>query len=235
MDDLAGGDLIAPVALAERVADQLRDLVVRGVLAPGQRIVERRLCAELGVSRTPMREALKLLRQDGLVEISRHCGARVASHDGRGAVDLFEAIGALEAAAAARVARTLDDDGLARFEALHAQMAAHFDAGRLDPYFALNTMIHDALVATCGNPVLETSRARLMLLARRGRYMAIMDAARWRQAMAEHETLMRALRARDAEAAHAVWRAHLINTGLSVAGALASAETSAEASAGVSP
>ncbi|NCO88241.1 MAG: GntR family transcriptional regulator, partial [Rhodobacterales bacterium] len=54
MDDLAGGDLIAPVALAERVADQLRDLVVRGVLAPGQRIVERRLCAELGVSRTPM-------------------------------------------------------------------------------------------------------------------------------------------------------------------------------------
>lgn len=228
MDDFPGDDLaaVAPVALAERVADQLRDLVVRGVLAPGQRIVERRLCAELGVSRTPMREALKLLRQDGLVEISRNCGARVTRPDARDAIDLFEAIGALEAAAAARVARTLGADGLARFEALHAQMAAQYDAGRLDAYFTLNSAIHDALVAACGNPVLAASRGRLMLLARRGRYMAIMDGVRWRQAMDEHEALMRALRTRDAEAAHAVWRAHLANTGQSVAEALAAGDAS---------
>lgn len=136
----------------------------------------------------------------------------------------FEAIGALEAAAASRAARMLDAGGLARFEALHAEMAAHYDAGRLDAYFALNSAIHDALVAACGNPVLAASRGRLMLLARRGRYMAIMDGARWRQAMSEHETLMRALRAHDAEAAHAIWRAHLANTGLAVAEALAAGD-----------
>ncbi len=222
----APGDA-APVALAERVADHLRDLVVRGALAPGQRIVERRLCAELKVSRTPMREALKLLRQDGLVEISRNCGARVTGYDGRSAIDLFEAIGALEAAAAERIARVLDAATLARLEALHTQMLAYFDAGRLDAYFDVNSQIHDMIVEGCGNEVLVESRRRLMLLARRGRYMAIMDGARWRQAVAEHETLMRALRARDGAGAHAIWRAHLANTGLAVATALAKAEGAA--------
>ncbi|MGF1658272.1 MAG: GntR family transcriptional regulator [Rubrimonas sp.] len=215
------------VALAEKVADQLRDMVVRGALAPGQRIVERRLCAELDVSRTPMREALKLLRQDGLVEISRNRGARVTAYDGRAAIDLFDAIGALEAAAAERMARNLDADLLARFEVLHAQMLAEYDAARLDDYFDVNSAIHDLIVEGCGNPVLAESRRRLMLLARRGRYMAIMNAARWRQAVAEHEALMRAFRARDAAAAHAVWRAHLAATGHSVAEALAGGDACA--------
>lgn len=219
----------APVALAERVADHLRDLVVRGALAPGQRIVERRLCAELKVSRTPMREALKLLRQDGLVEISRNCGARVTSYDGRSAIDLFEAIGALEAAAAERITRMLDAATLERFEALHAQMLTYFDDDRLDAYFDVNSRIHDLIVDGCGNAVLADSRRRLMLLARRGRYMAIMDAARWRQAVSEHETLMRALRARDEAGAHAIWRAHLANTGVAVANALTQAEGAASA------
>jgi DNA-binding GntR family transcriptional regulator len=212
----------APVALAERVADRLRDLVVRGVLGPGEHIVERRLCAELDVSRTPMREALKLLRADGLVEISRHRGARVTRYSAEDALALFEVIGALEGVAAERVAHVMDDVTLAGFEALHAAVREHFEAGRLDAYFAANTAMHDAIVAQCGNALLAESRQRLMLRARRGRYMAIMDAARWREAMDEHETLMTALRDRDAPAAGAVWRRHLEKTGRAVAAALAS-------------
>jgi DNA-binding GntR family transcriptional regulator len=209
-----------PIALAEHVAHHLRDLVVRGVLKPGEHIVERRLCREIGVSRTPMREALKLLRADGLVEISRNRGARVTDYSAEDAIALFEVIGALEGAAAERVAAGLDEDALAHLEAMHAEMRSHYDAGRLDAYFGLNTAIHDAIVDGCGNALLAESRRRLMLRARQGRYMAIMDAERWRQAMNEHETLMVALRRRDPAKAGAVWREHLRSTGDSVAAAL---------------
>ena len=140
------GSATEPVALAERVADHLRDLVVRGRLKPGERIVERRLCAGLDVSRTPMREALKLLRADGLVEISRNRGARVAPYDPEDALRLFEVIGALEGAAAERLAGALDEATLTGLEALHSEMSEHYAAGRLDPYFAANTAIHDAIV-----------------------------------------------------------------------------------------
>jgi DNA-binding GntR family transcriptional regulator len=209
-----------PDAMAERVADQLRDLVIRGALRPGERIVERRLCEALGVSRTPMREALKLLRQDGLIELSRHRGARVAPYDGAEAEKLFEVIAALEALAAAGFCAAADPENLARLETLHAEMLAHRREGRLDPYFDVNSAIHDLIIEGARNPVLAESHRRLMLRARRGRYMAIMDAERWDHAVREHEALLAALRARSVEACRAIWEAHLRNTGLAVAQAL---------------
>lgn len=207
-------------ALAERVAGSLRDMVIRGALRPGQRIVERRLCEALGVSRTPMREALKLLRQDGLIELSRNRGARVAPYDADEAENLFEVIAAMESLAAARFARVADPAAMAALERLHARMVALRAEQRLDDYFDANSAIHDLIVARAGNPILAESHRRLMLRARRGRYMAIMDADRWDQAVREHEALMAAFRARQVEAACAIWREHLLNTGRSVAGAL---------------
>ena len=207
-------------ALAERVAVRLRDMVIKGVLRPGDRIVERRLCAELCVSRTPMREALKLLRQDGLVEISRNRGARVLSFGPEEASDLFEVIAALEAEAATRFCASASEETRTHLEHLHARMLAFRAAGDLDGYFDTNSVIHDAIVEGAGNAVLSDSHSRLMLRARRGRYMAIMDVARLDQAVHEHEALMAALRARAPDAAHAIWRAHLRNTGSSVAKAL---------------
>ncbi len=91
-----------PLSLTEDVADRLRDMVIKGRLKPGEHLVERKLCAELSVSRTPMREALKLLRQDGLVEIYRNRGARVVPYTAESAIDLFEVISGLESIAAAR-------------------------------------------------------------------------------------------------------------------------------------
>lgn len=208
------------VALAERVADILRDRVVRGALAPGDRIVERRLCAELNVSRTPMREALKLLAQDGLVEISKNRGARVAAYGAAEATDLFDVIGVLESLAAERFCVTAAAAQLQALEALHARMLATHRARALDQYFDLNSQIHDLIVDGSGNPVLIESRRRLIIRARRGRYMAIMDRARWNQAVGEHEALMDTLRRRDAGAAAEIWRAHLSNTGVAVADAL---------------
>lgn len=219
------GGLIRAGAAAERTAEALRDRVIRGVLKPGERLVERRLCAEMGVSRTPMREALKLLAQDGLVELSHQRGARVAAHDGTGAQALFAVIAALEGLAAQEFARRTDAAALEPIEAMHEAMHAHHRAGRIDAYFDLNSAIHDAIVAGAENPVLAESHRRLMLHARRGRYAAIMDAERWRKAIGEHDLLMAAFRVGDAAAARAVWERHLLNTGASVAQALAAQDT----------
>lgn len=217
-DDLVS--LASHDALAERVAVSLRDMVVKGVLRPGDRIVERRLCAELNVSRTPMREALKLLRQDGLVELSRNRGARVLPFSAAEAGDLFDVIAALEAEAAARYCLAASADSRARLEDLHARMLSHWRAGDLGSYFDINSSIHDMIVHDAGNAVLSNSHSRLMLRARRGRYMAIMDVSRLDQAVQEHETLMAALRAGAVDAARAIWRVHLLNTGHAVAKAL---------------
>lgn len=211
-------------AMAEGVARTLRERIIRGELMPDQRIVERALSAELGVSRTPVREALKLLCADGLVELSRNRGARVTVYRGAEAIDLFEVIGALEAAAAARVTRTLDPARLARLERLHERMLRWRERRDIDRYFDANSAIHDAIIEMAGNAELIDSHRRLTARARRGRYMAIMDERRWTQAVEEHERLMRALRDRDVRLASDTWATHLRHTGESVAAALGTAE-----------
>lgn len=217
--DPDGGEELAS-GLAERVAQRLRDMIVRGSLKPGERMVERSLCEVLGVSRTPMREALKLLHQDGLIEISRNRGARVATYEAAEAECLFEVIAALEATAAARFARLAPPEAMERLAELHRSMLRHHERRELDAYFDTNTAIHDLIVEGAENPTLTASHRRLMLRARRGRYMAIMDDGRWTQAVREHEALMAALRAGASDAAMSIWRTHLLNTGRSVSEAL---------------
>lgn len=217
--DLNANDELA-MGLAERVADRLRDMIVRGLFKPGERMLERSLCHMLGVSRTPMREALKLLHQDGLIDISRNRGARVAAYGVAEAEFLFEVIAALEATAAARFARIAPAPEMARLADLHQQMLDYNERRDLDAYFDTNSAIHDLIVEGAGNPTLTASHRRLMQRARRGRYMAIMDDNRWAQAVREHEALMGALRAGAADAAMSIWRTHLLNTAQSVVAAL---------------
>lgn len=211
-------------SLTAQAAAALRDMIVRGALKPGERIVERKLCAGLDISRTPMREALKLLEHDGLVELSKNRGARVANYSAEDALQLFEVIGALESIAAARFCADASTDQLSQLRLLHDQMLSEFRAGALDRYFDVNSRIHDLIVDECGNAVLSASRRRLMLLAKRGRYAAIMDEARWRQAVDEHCALMEAMDRRDVAAAEDIWRWHLMNTGASVAAAMRPAD-----------
>ncbi|MGY9048134.1 hypothetical protein P775_22350 [Puniceibacterium antarcticum] len=207
-------------AMAARVADALRERIVRGQLQSGERIVERQLSAELSVSRTPVREALKLLEADGLIEISRNRGAQVTGYSPAEARHLFDVIAVLEALAAQRLAETISPLLLARFEGLHAEMLSHYGSQALDPYFDVNSAIHDLVIASCGNPRLADNHRRLILNARRGRFLAILSADRWAQSVDEHEALMQALRKRDGVAAFDVWRIHLAHTGNTVAAVL---------------
>jgi DNA-binding GntR family transcriptional regulator len=204
-------------AVALHVASVLREKIVKAQLMPSDRIVERQLSQELGVSRTPVREALKLLEADGLVQILRNRGAQVTGLTADQALLLFEVIAALEGAAARRLAGALTPQVLDRLEDLHAQILFHYKRSQIDPYFEANSAAHDLIVESCGNPVLMDHHRRNMLMARRGRYMAIMSPERWAQSINEHETLMAAFRSGDANAAAAVWTTHLNHTGASLA------------------
>ncbi len=205
---------------AQRVLEALRQRIVRGDLEPGARIVERALCAELGVSRTPLREALKLLEIDGLIDLSQNRGGRVRPFTETEAAQLFEVLSGLESTAAELATERVTPDGLSLLEALHARMPACFEAEDLDSYFALNSQIHQAIIDATGNDVLVHVHRGLMLRAKRGRYMAILDRRRWEQAMDEHEDLIDAVRRRNAADAGRIWRAHLIHTGQTVTAVL---------------
>lgn len=206
-----------PQASAEWVAEQLRGRIIRGELLPAARIVERRISAELGVSRTPVREALKLLHADGLVTIALHRGAHVTPFTAQEAVHLFDLIAVIEGLAAERLAERIDAALLDRLEEMHAKMATEFQARDATAYFETNTAIHDAIIHGTGNPTLIESHRRVMVRAQRGRFMAILDSDRWRQAMEEHEVLMEALRSRDPARAAETWRMHLRHTGETLA------------------
>lgn len=207
-------------ASAGWVAAILRDRIVKGDLAPRDRIVERRLSAELDVSRTPIREALKLLEADGLIEITLHRGALVSEFRSEDAVRLFDVISVLEGLAARRTVENMSPELLQRFEDLHGVMLDHHRAGRSGDYFDTNTAIHDLIIDACGNPIIQDAHGRLIARARRGRFLAILEPDRLRQAVEEHEQLMREFRSRDPLAAAAIWETHLRHTGETLALAL---------------
>jgi DNA-binding GntR family transcriptional regulator len=221
--ELTNGDpaaILERKSIAGKVADTLRNRIVLGEMTPGSRIIERLVCAELNVSRTPVREALKLLEADGIVEISRNRGARVTEYTPNEALELFDVIAVLESLAAERLAASITIDTLADLEELHARMLTFYRAGAIEPYFDTNTQIHDMVIRACGNAALEEAHRRVTARARRGRFLAIMDPARLDQAVEEHQELMAALRSKDSLTAAAVWRTHLLHTGQTLAAVL---------------
>ena len=124
--------------LHEEVVDRLRDLIIEGGIVPGERLHEMKLSETLSVSRTPLREALKLLANEGLVDLLPGRGARVSVLSADGAQDLFEVVSGLERLAAELAAVRMTSRDLARLRAMHDRMAEHFAAGEKRKYFALN-------------------------------------------------------------------------------------------------
>jgi len=208
------------IPFSRQVADTLRDMIISGEIPAGSRVLERALCERLKVSRTPLREALKLLEAEGLVEISQNKGARIMLFTPNEAMNLFEVLAGLESLAAEIAATRMSDAELEHIADMHERMLGFYRSGEKGPYFELNTAIHDAIMRGSGNPVLVATQAGLMLRAKRGNLMSILDPARWAEAVSEHTAIIEALHARDPERARAVWRDHLERTGNSVRGVL---------------
>jgi len=219
MNDLA----LAPRLLHEDATDRLRDMIVQGELAPGTRLNERVLCERLGVSRTPLREAIKRLASEGLVELQANRGATVTPLTLETVRGVFQVMGALEALAGELACANATEAQLAELRALHFQMRAHHARGDLPAYFRENQRIH-LLIAECsGNATLVATYRNLNANVRRARYMANLTRERWDQAVREHDEILDALERRDAPRLQRLLREHLGNKMVSVLGAMASA------------
>jgi DNA-binding GntR family transcriptional regulator len=204
-------DTIARPSLHDELAVRVRRMIVEGEIEAGARINERALCERFGVSRTPLREALKVLAREGYVQLNPRRGSTAADLTLADLEEAFPVMGALEALAGELAARHATDAQIAEILALHARMRACHRAGDRPAYFALNERIHLAIAEASGNATLERMQRSLDGRVRRGRYQANLSHARWNQAMAEHEEIAAALQARDAPRLAAVLRRHLEN------------------------
>jgi DNA-binding GntR family transcriptional regulator len=195
--------------LHEETVDQLRDLIVRGDLAPASRLNERVLCARLGVSRTPLREAIKLLATEGLVRLLPNRGAVAAPIERERIAETLAVMGALESLAGELACAQASDENISEIRALHFEMMAMHARGDLDGYFRYNQAIHLKLVEASGNAVLAQTYRQLNANVRRVRYMANLSPERWDAAVREHEAILAALAARDVARLKRLLRDHL--------------------------
>jgi DNA-binding GntR family transcriptional regulator len=197
--------------LHEEVVARLRHLLVEGDIPPGARVPERELCATLGISRTPLREALKVLAAEGLVVLLPNRGARAARLTRKDLQDLFEVCQGLEAVAGQLACARISDQQLDDIAKLHGEMVTHQQSGDLNQYYRCNRLIHEAIVQAADNAVLAALYESVTRRMRRARYTAPMPPEHWTRALREHEGILNALYRRDGGGLAHILRTHLQN------------------------
>src|SRR5882672_1720794 len=198
-------------ALHDQVAARLRSLLVEGHIAPGAKLNERELCEQLQVSRTPLREAIKLLATEGLVDLLPNRGAVVSRIDPARLGETLHVMGALEGLAGELACRHASAERIARIRALHQKMLTRYARGDLEGYFQYNQAIHLEIVEASGNAILANAYRQLNANVRRARYMANLSSERWSEAVREHEAILAALEARDVDRLKRLLQDHLAN------------------------
>ena len=197
--------------LHEEVADRLRVLLTEGGLVPGSRLNERVLCEQLKVSRTPLREAFKVLAAERLIELSPNRGARVVALSRADAEQLFELMGALEGLSGQLAAERRSDEELAEVRALHFEMLAAHARRDLPGYYALNRKIHQAINRCARNPALRETYDSVNTRIQHLRFRSNFNHEKWDKAVREHQAMLDALQAGDGSALRALLEQHLRN------------------------
>jgi DNA-binding GntR family transcriptional regulator len=206
--------------LHEHAARKLRTLIVRGDLLPGEPLLEVNLSEALGISRTPLREALKQLAAEGLVELQLNRSAIVAPLRRDELTELFEAVSGIERCAAELAAIRMTAQDIERLEALQMRIERHHRRGELRDYFEVNQQIHGVIVGFARNSVLKASHDALLARVERARLFALSADGRWEESVREHEQVLAALKARDVEQAGQLLAHHIRRTGEIVADTL---------------
>ena len=192
-----------------QVAQRLRQMLVEGQIAPGAKLNERELCEQLKVSRTPLREAIKTLAAEGLVELLPNRGAIAVQLGEADILNTFEVMAGLEGMSGELAAQRVTPEELAEIEAMHYEMKAAYTRRDLSTYYRLNMAIHSAINAAARNPVLTATyhqvNARLQAL----RFRSNLDGEKWTRAVREHDRMVEALQKRDGAALRAELVAHL--------------------------
>jgi DNA-binding GntR family transcriptional regulator len=196
--------------LHEEVARRLRELLVEGRIAAGAKLNERELCELLRVSRTPLREAIKLMAAEGLVDLLPNRGAVAVKLSETDVLHAFELLAELEGVAGHLAALRITSAELAQIRALHYEMLACFARQDLSGYYRLNAQIHTAINIAAKNPLLAKTYRQINARVQSLRFRTNQNEGKWRLAMQEHEQMLAALASRDAPALRAVLIQHLL-------------------------
>jgi DNA-binding GntR family transcriptional regulator len=201
------------LSLHDETLARLRDHIVEGNIPGGARVPERQLCQMLAISRTPLREALKVLASEGLVELLPNRGARVRQLSEHDLGELFEVMGGLEGLAGRLACENITDAEIAEIERLHYEMYGFYLHRDMHGYFRVNQMIHQRIVEAAGNAVLLGAYSSFAGRIRRVRYSAnfARKRERWGEAMREHEAILDALRRRAGSELSDILFVHLRN------------------------
>ena len=204
-------DSIVRTSLHEELVERVQSLIVEGILPTGTKVPEKELCLKFGVSRTPMREALKVLAADGLISLEPNRGAWVRAITVADLEEVFPIMGALEALSGELACKNISNAEIEAVRATHQQMVEHYHQRDRAAYFQCNQRIHEIILDAAGNETLATQYRSLSKRVRRARYLANMGEDRWRQAVEEHGLILEALEKRDGEELGKILKKHLEN------------------------
>ncbi len=196
-------------SLPQQAASRLRDMILEQELVPGQPIREQAVAALLAISRTPLREALRMLAAEGLVELLPNRGAVVADPHPQAVQGMLQVMSVLEGLAGELACVQVRDEEISEIEALHFEMRAAFSRRDRLGYFKLNQRIHAAIVRSSRNETLTAYHRQLNARLYRVRYLSNEQDRSWFASVGEHEQILAALKARDGDALGCILREHL--------------------------
>ena len=196
-------------SLHDEVSAQLRDRIFAGELMPGTFLDEARLAEQMSISRTPLREALKVLTAEGLVRHEPRRGCFVNKVTEQDLDEIFPVITLLEGRCAYEAALNASDADLQALEALHDKLTRHAKARRINDYYAANFMIHEAIITLANNRWLAHVIGDLRKIVKLARLQQLHAPGRLDESLSEHLAVFAALKSRDPEGAEAAMRTHL--------------------------
>lgn len=206
----------APMLKVERqrlhdvVVEHLRSFITEGVLAPGRKLNERELCETLGISRTPLREALKVLAVEGLIEINPNRGATVARMSELEIRETFELMSGMEGFAGELACERITAEEIDEIKALHYAMVVCKNQQDLPGYYQRNRAIHDLINQAARNTALRQVYLSLNRRIQALRFLSNQQAPKWERALHDHEQMIEALEARDGKRLSSILRHHLL-------------------------
>lgn len=185
-------------SLHDTLVAYLRDMVLNGELRPGDKVPEQALCERFDVSRTPLREALKVLAAEGVLRLQMNRGAVVAETTKEEIEEIFPIMAALEGVAGKMACEHATDAQIAELRGMHEEMRRCYESANEKEYLHLNRRIHESLVAMSGNATLMGMYKQMLTRIRCIRFVANKAPEQWLSAMAEHEAMIASLERRDA-------------------------------------
>jgi len=214
----SGSSSVAPLLpkverqrLHDAVVSHLQALIIEGVLKPGTKLNEREVCERLGISRTPLREAMKVLASEGLIDIIPNRGAFVSKMNDTEIWETFEMMSGLEALSGELAAERISPAELAEIKQLHEAMIVCRAQHDLPGYYSRNQTIHNKISEAARNSVLRQTYLSVNRRLQALRFKSNFKEAKWDRAIQEHEEMIQALEARDGKRLATILRQHLLD------------------------